>query len=68
MPSVVLQLVFPQDISQDVVLLSNTSGFITNSNLELAAEVLALGEGKGTGHQTSVHWHIVQQFPNCQLD
>ena len=39
---VVWCLVFPLDISQDVVSLSN-NGSITNSNLELAVEVLAVG-------------------------
>ncbi len=43
MPPVVWRLVFLWDISQDVVLLSKTSKLITNSNLELAMEVLALG-------------------------
>ncbi len=43
MPPVVLQLAFPLDITQDVVSLSNPDGSITNSDLELAAEVLAIG-------------------------
>jgi hypothetical protein len=36
-------VVFPVDIAQDVVSLSNPHGSITNSDLELAAEVLAVG-------------------------
>ena len=43
MPPVVWRLAFPPDITQDVVSLSNPDGSITNSNLELAAEVLAIG-------------------------
>jgi hypothetical protein len=42
MPPVVRQLAFLWDISQDMVSLLNTGRSITNSNLELAAEVLAL--------------------------
>jgi hypothetical protein len=41
LPPVVWQLAFPWDISKDMVLLSNTSRLITNSDLELATEVLA---------------------------
>ena len=40
---VVWRLAFLLDISQDVVSLSNPNGSITNSDLELAAEVLAVG-------------------------
>jgi hypothetical protein len=43
MPPVVWCLAFPLDIAQDVVSLSNLKGSITNSDLELAAEVLAVG-------------------------
>ena len=43
MPPVVWHLAFPLDIAQDVVSLSNLNGSITNSDLELAAEVLAVG-------------------------
>jgi len=43
MRPVVWRLAFPPDISQDVVSLSNQHGSITNSNLELAAEVFAVG-------------------------
>ncbi len=43
MPPVVWRLAFPLDIAQDVVSLSNPDGSITNSDLELAAEVLAVG-------------------------
>ncbi len=43
MPPVVWRLAFPPDIAQDVVSLSNPDGSITNSNLELAAEVFAIG-------------------------
>ncbi len=42
MPPVVWRLAFPLDIAQDVVSLSNPKGSITNPNLELAAEVLAI--------------------------
>ncbi len=43
MPPVVWRLAFPLYIALDVVSLSNPDGSITNSNLELAAEVLAVG-------------------------
>ncbi len=43
MPPVVWRLAFPLDIAHDVVSLSNPNGSITNSDLELAAEVLAVG-------------------------
>ena len=43
MPPVVWRLAFPLDITQDVVSLSNPNGSITNSDLELAAEVPAVG-------------------------
>jgi len=43
MPPLVWRLAFPPDIAQDVVSLSNPNGSITNSNLELAAEVLVVG-------------------------
>jgi hypothetical protein len=43
MPPGVRRLAFSPDIAQDVVSLSNPKGSITNSNLELAAEVLAIG-------------------------
>ena len=43
MPPVVWRLAFPLDIAKDVVSLSNPNGSITNSDLELAAEVLAVG-------------------------
>ena len=39
----VWRLEFPTDIAQDVVSLSNPNGSITNSDLELAAEVLTVG-------------------------
>ncbi len=43
MPPVVWRLAFPPDITQNVISLSIPKGLITNSNLELAAEVLAIG-------------------------
>ena len=43
MPPVVWRVAFPPDISHNVVSLSNPAGSITNSDLELAAEVLAVG-------------------------
>jgi hypothetical protein len=43
MPPVVWRLAFPPDIAQDVISLSIPKGSITNSNLELAVEVLAIG-------------------------
>ena len=43
MPPVVWRVGFPLDIAQDVVSLSNPHGSITNSDLELAAEILAVG-------------------------
>jgi hypothetical protein len=43
MPPVVWRLAFLPDIAQDVVSLTNPDGSITNSNLELAAEVLVIG-------------------------
>jgi hypothetical protein len=43
MPPVIWRLAFPPDIAQDVVSLSNPQGSITNSDLELAAEALAVG-------------------------
>jgi len=43
MPPLVWRLAFPPDIAQDVVSISNPNGSITNSDLELAAEVLAVG-------------------------
>jgi hypothetical protein len=43
MPPVVWRVVFPLDIAHNVVSLSNPNGSITNSDLELAAEVLAVG-------------------------
>ena len=44
MPPVVGRVAFPMDISHSVVSLSNPAGSITNSDLELAAEVLVVGE------------------------
>ena len=43
MPPAVWRVGFPLDIAQDVVSLSNPHGSITNLDLELAAEVLAVG-------------------------
>jgi hypothetical protein len=43
MPPVVWRLAFLPDIAQDVISLSIPKGSITNSDLELAAEVLAIG-------------------------
>ena len=43
MPPVVWHVAFLPDISHNVVSLSNPAGSITNSDLELAAEVLAVG-------------------------
>ena len=43
MPPVAWRLAFLPDIAQDVVSLSNPDGSITNSDLELAVEVLAVG-------------------------
>ena len=43
MPPAVWRVGFPVDIALDVVSLSNPHGSITNSDLELAAEVLAVG-------------------------
>ena len=43
MPPVVWRVAFPPDISNNVVSLSNPARSITNSDLELAAEVLAVG-------------------------
>ncbi len=43
MPPLVWRLAFLPDIAQDVVSLSNPNGSITNSDLDLAAEVLAMG-------------------------
>jgi hypothetical protein len=42
MPPVVWRLAFPPDIAQDEVSLSTPKGSITNSDLELAAKVLAI--------------------------
>ncbi len=43
MPPVVWCLAFPPDIAQDVISLSIPKSLITNSDLELAAEFLAIG-------------------------
>ena len=43
MQPVVWRVAFPQDIANDVVSDNNVKGSITNSDLELAAEVLAVG-------------------------
>jgi len=40
---VVWCLAFPPDIAQDVVSLSNPNRSITNSDLELAADIIAVG-------------------------
>jgi hypothetical protein len=43
MPHLLWQVAFPSGFAQDVISISNPHGTITNSDLELAAEVLALG-------------------------
>ncbi len=43
MPPVVWRVAFPPDIAQDVISIDNPSGSITNLDLELAAEVFAIG-------------------------
>ncbi len=43
MPLVVWWVAFPPDIAQDVISIDNPSGSITNSDLELAAKVFAVG-------------------------
>jgi hypothetical protein len=43
MPPVVWWVAFPSDIAKDVISIDNPSGSITNSDLELAAEVIAIG-------------------------
>jgi hypothetical protein len=43
MPPSVWQEAFPHDIATDVISNDNPAGSITNSDLELAAEVLAIG-------------------------
>jgi hypothetical protein len=43
MPPVVWQAAFPHDIASEVVSDGNPEGRLTNSNLELAAEVMAVG-------------------------
>ncbi len=43
MQPVVWRLPFPQDIQDDVITETNPAGSITNSDLELAAEVMAIG-------------------------
>jgi hypothetical protein len=43
MARVVWQVAFPVDISSEVILMDNPQGHLTNSYLELAAEVLAVG-------------------------
>jgi hypothetical protein len=42
MPPVVWGIPFPPDIATEIVLPQRPHGWITNSNLELAAEVLAV--------------------------
>jgi hypothetical protein len=42
MPPVVWRVAFPSDIAKDVISIDNPSGSITNSDLELAAEVIAI--------------------------
>jgi hypothetical protein len=43
MPPLVWRERFPRDIEADIITDDNPSGSITNSDLELAAEVLAIG-------------------------
>jgi hypothetical protein len=43
MPPSVWREAFPHDIAADVITDDNLAGSITNSDLELAAEVLAIG-------------------------
>jgi hypothetical protein len=70
MPPQVWRMMFPVDIAMDVISDDNPAGTITNSDLELAAEVFCSGHriGEGTASQAHTSRHIVRQYAHSQLD
>jgi hypothetical protein len=61
-PAVVWREEFPADIAQEVVLVDTPNGRLTNSDLELAAEVLAVGIA--LAQRTSKHTPLGMLYDN----